>query len=125
MDYETFVSTVSQRSGLPREQAEALTHATLSTLAERITRGEADDLASELPKGLKESLISPTPEAEGFGLDEFVNRVSRRAQTSPETAREGAAAVLSTVREAVSGGEFRHVMSQLPKEFEELVQMPA
>ncbi|MET7902267.1 DUF2267 domain-containing protein [Streptomyces sp. NPDC005355] len=125
MDYATFVDTVTQRSGLPREKAEAVIHATLGTLAERITRGEADDLASELPKQLKESLVSPTPEAEAFGLEEFVNRVSTRAEVSPESAREGAAAVLSTVRDAVSGGEFRHVMSQLPNEFEELVHMPA
>ncbi|MER7663574.1 MULTISPECIES: DUF2267 domain-containing protein [unclassified Streptomyces] len=120
MDYETFIDTVSRRSGVPPDKAEALTHATLETLAERLTRGEADDLASELPKPLKTALIAPTPEAEGFGLDEFVDRVSRRSGMSPDKTREGVRAELSTLRDAVSDGEFRHVLAQLPSEFAEL-----
>ncbi|MEU0970020.1 DUF2267 domain-containing protein [Streptomyces sp. NPDC005917] len=120
MDYETFIDTVSRRSQVPRDKAETLSRATLETLAERLTRGEADDLASELPKPLKTALIAPTPEAEGFGLDEFVNRVSRRSGMSPNESREGVRAVLSTLRDAVSGGEFRHVLAQLPREFGEL-----
>ncbi|MGW4564187.1 DUF2267 domain-containing protein [Streptomyces sp. NPDC004561] len=75
---------------------EPLTRATLETLAERLTRGEAEDLASELPKPLKEPLVSPTPEAEPFGLDEFIDRVSRRAGVSPDDAGEGIRAELST-----------------------------
>ncbi|MGW5369056.1 DUF2267 domain-containing protein [Streptomyces sp. NPDC004009] len=121
MDYQTFIHTVSQRSHVPRDKAETLTRATLETLAERLTRGEADDLASELPKPLKTPLIAPTPEAEGFGLEEFVDRVSRRSGLSPDEAREGVRAELSTLRDAVSDGEFRHVLAQLPKEFGQLV----
>ncbi|MGV9255065.1 DUF2267 domain-containing protein [Streptomyces sp. NPDC003697] len=124
MDYDTFLNTVARRASVPPEKAEPLIRATLETLAERITRGEADDLASELPKPLKEPLVSPTPEAEAFGLDEFINRVSRRARVSPDEAREGVRAVLSTLRDAVSHGEFRHVMSQLPRDFEALVYAP-
>jgi len=36
-----------------------------------------------------------------------------------EQAREGARAVFAILHEAVSGGEFRDVMSQLPSEFTE------
>ncbi|MGW0189045.1 DUF2267 domain-containing protein [Streptomyces sp. NPDC003362] len=121
MDYDTFIDTVTQRASVPPEKAEPLTRATLETLAERLTRGEAEDLASELPRPLKEPLVSPTPEAERFGLDEFVNRVSSRAGLSPDEAREGVRAELSTLRDAVSDGEFRQVMSQLPRDFEALV----
>ncbi|WP_055490816.1 DUF2267 domain-containing protein [Streptomyces sp. TP-A0356] len=124
MDYETFLDTVSRRAQLPRDKAEALTRATLETLAERLTRGEADDLASELPKPMKEALVSPTPEAEGFGLDEFVNRVSRRSGLDQEEARKGVEAALSTLRDAVSAGEFRHVLSQLPQEIAALAGAP-
>ncbi|MFF0793793.1 DUF2267 domain-containing protein [Streptomyces spiralis] len=124
MDYNTFLDTITRRAPVPPEKAEPLTNATLETLAERLTRGEAEDLASELPKPLKETLVSPTPEAEPFGLDEFINRVSRRAGMSPDEAREGVRAELSTLRDAVSDGEFRHVMSQLPQDFEALVGAP-
>ncbi|MFE9172912.1 DUF2267 domain-containing protein [Streptomyces kebangsaanensis] len=121
MDYNTFLDTITRRAPVLPEKAEPLTHATLETLAERLTRGEVEDLASELPKPLKEPLVSPTPEAEPFGLDEFINRVSRRAGVSPDEAREGVRAELSTLRDAVSDGEFRHVISQLPRDFGALV----
>jgi uncharacterized protein (DUF2267 family) len=117
MDHETYVRTVAERAGVPPEKAEEVTHAALETLAERITRGEAEDLASELPKPLQEWLVSPTPEAERFGFDEFVDRVSRRAHVSPREAREGVRAELTTLRDAVSDGEFQQVMSQLPQDF--------
>ncbi|MFD6036919.1 DUF2267 domain-containing protein [Streptomyces griseoincarnatus] len=73
---------------------------------------------------MQEPLVSPTPEAEPFGFDEFVNRVSSRAGVSPDEAREGVKAELSTLRDAVSHGEFRQVMSQLPRDFEALVDTP-
>jgi uncharacterized protein (DUF2267 family) len=40
----------------------------------------------------------------------------------PDEAREAARAVLRTLREAVTAGEFDDVMSQLPKEFGEFVE---
>ncbi|MGW5479946.1 DUF2267 domain-containing protein [Streptomyces sp. NPDC004008] len=54
-------------------------------------------------------------------LDDFVRRVRDRA-VSDEEARRGTRAVFSGLRTAVTGGEFRHVMSQLPSEFQELVE---
>ncbi|MEV5399576.1 DUF2267 domain-containing protein [Streptomyces cellulosae] len=124
MDYNTFIDTIHRRAPVPPEKAERLTRATLETLAERLTRGEAEDLASELPKPLQEPLVSPTPQAESFGLEEFINRVSSRADVSPHVAREGVRAELNTLRDAVSDGEFRQVMSQLPRDFEALVGAP-
>ncbi|MFF0034146.1 DUF2267 domain-containing protein [Streptomyces avermitilis] len=47
--------------------------------------------------------------------------MSRRAGVSPDEAREGVRAELSTLTDAVSDGEFRHVISQLPRDFEALV----
>ncbi|WP_327686997.1 DUF2267 domain-containing protein [Streptomyces sp. NBC_00467] len=72
---------------------------------------------------MKEPRVSPTPGAEPFGLAEFINRVSRRA-VSPDDAREGVRAELSTPKDAVSEGDFRHVMSQVPRDFEALVGDP-
>jgi len=61
----------------------------------------------------------PGAPAESFGLEEFIRRVSDRAHVPSEQAREGARAVFAILHEAVSGGEFRDVMSQLPSEFTE------
>lgn len=121
MDYETFEKTVSSRAGMPRDRARVLIRATLETLGERLTRGEADDLASQLPKQMKEWLNAGPPEAERFGLEDFIRRVSERTRIPPEDARAAVGAVFKTLRDAVTGGEFKDVMSQLPEEFSQLL----
>jgi uncharacterized protein (DUF2267 family) len=110
---------------MPYDQAEVLTHATLETLAERITGGEARDLASELPKRLREGLRKTRDGAESFDLGEFVRRVSVRAGTDVATAGKGSSAVLTTLREAVTTGQFKDLVSQLPKDVRELIEPAA
>jgi uncharacterized protein (DUF2267 family) len=121
VDYPTFIKTEAEVAGLPKDQAESLAHATLRTLADRITGGEADDLAAQLPQPLKEDLLKDRDEAEAFDVDEFIRRVSERAHVDPDTARTGAVAVMSTVRQAVTPGEFDDVTAQLPQEYRDLV----
>ena len=70
--------------------------------------------------------MSLTPEAERFGVDELINRVAMRAGAAREEAEAGGRvrAVFSVLRLAVTTGEWRDAMSQLPKEFEELAKEP-
>ncbi|MGW0291939.1 DUF2267 domain-containing protein [Streptomyces tuirus] len=82
MDHEALIDTVPRRSRVPRDDAESLTRAMLHALAERLTRGEADDLASELPEPPQTPLIAPAPEAEGYGPKECADLVSRRCGLS-------------------------------------------
>jgi uncharacterized protein (DUF2267 family) len=121
MDYKTFIRTAAERAGLPVDTVERVEHATLRTLADRISGGEAQDLASQLPARLQDDLRPAREEAEAFGVDDFVRRVAQRGGVGPEDARTGAVAVLTTVREAVTQGEFDDVLSQLPQEYRELV----
>jgi uncharacterized protein (DUF2267 family) len=122
MDYRTFEETAANRAGIKPEEATPVIQATLQTLAERITRGEAEDLASQLPKQMKEWLAKDREHADRFGLDEFIRKVSERASIPPDEARKDVRAVFKTLHDAVTGGEFRHVMSQLPREFQQLAE---
>src|SRR3954454_8645371 len=106
MDYKTFTRTAAERAGLPVDTVEGVEHATLQTLADRISGGEAQDLASQLPSPLQADPRPAREEAEAFGVDEFVRRVAQRGDVGPEEARTGAVAVLTTVREAIAPGEF-------------------
>jgi uncharacterized protein (DUF2267 family) len=121
VDYRTFITTEAQTAGLPEDKAEEVARATLQTLADRITGGEADDLAAQLPTPLKDALIKQKEDAERFDVDEFIRRVSERAHVDPDTARTGAMATFSTVREAVTPGEFDDITAQLPQEYRDLV----
>ena len=49
MDYQTFTTTVARRAAVPQDEAERIERATLRTLADRISGGEAQDLASLTP----------------------------------------------------------------------------
>jgi uncharacterized protein (DUF2267 family) len=117
MNRAEFIDGVAQRAGLSGDEAEDLTRATSQTLAERISGGEARDLVGQLPAGVGQWLSRDDETPQRFGPEEFVRRVSRRAGMEPDRAREGVRAVFLTVSEAVSGKEFRDVVSQLPKDF--------
>jgi uncharacterized protein (DUF2267 family) len=97
--------------------AERTIVATLWTLSERITGGEAKDLAAQLPEELQPTLQRTVEEAEGFSLEEFYRRVAEREEVDIETARRDASAVMTVLREAVTPGELDDVMAQMPAEF--------
>jgi uncharacterized protein (DUF2267 family) len=122
MYYSPFVSTVEQVGGITREEAERAIEATLRTLAERITGGEARDIALMLPKEVRPFLERTPEEAEPFGLDEFYRRVADREGTDPRTAAAHARAVFVALGVTVAPGELRDMASQLPAEYEPLLQ---
>ncbi|MEU8423159.1 DUF2267 domain-containing protein [Micromonospora sp. NPDC048835] len=58
-----FIDAVSQRSGLPAEEAAVLARAVLQTLAERVTDGPPDDLVGHLPNEVGGYLTGPAPDS--------------------------------------------------------------
>jgi uncharacterized protein (DUF2267 family) len=116
------MSTVEQVAGITRPEAEQAVRATLETLAERITGGEADDIAAFLPPELRPLLTSAPEPAEGFGLDEFLRRVAEREGVDEAGAREHARAVFVALGVAVAPGELRDMAAQLPNDFEPLLE---
>jgi uncharacterized protein (DUF2267 family) len=121
VQYAEFVKAVAARAGLPRDEAETLTRSTLRVLGERLTGGEAEDLRAQLPRELQEDLLPASEQAEDFDVDEFSRRVAQRTGIDEADAGAAVVAVLATIRDAVSEGEFDDVMSQLGREFAELV----
>jgi uncharacterized protein (DUF2267 family) len=116
-----FIEKVAERTGVPEDQAASLTEATLRTLAERLTAGEADDLPAHLPDQFRALLIKSQEPAPDFPFDEFVRRVAERAGVERDRAEEGIRAVLQVMHDVVGHKEFQDVMSQLPREFGELL----
>jgi uncharacterized protein (DUF2267 family) len=126
VSYEEFLSRVQQRTGLDREATETLTQATLATLADRITRGEAGDLAAQLPIELRPWLEHTGAEAERFSAREFIRRVEHRVPgLDTQNAEDAVAAVLVTLREVVSEKELADLTSQLPADMRALFYRPS
>jgi uncharacterized protein (DUF2267 family) len=119
-DYERFIAIVEQKAGLGRDAAERVARATLETLAERLSRGQARDLADQLPPPAAGWMFTDT-DAAPFGADEFLRRVAERAGTDVEAAERGARAVLTALGRTVSRDEVADMAAELPQEFAALV----
>jgi uncharacterized protein (DUF2267 family) len=121
--FDEFMAKVRERSGLDEDQAERAVRATLNTLAQRLSGGEPKDLASQLPEELKQATILTTGAGEGrdMSAEEFVRTVADREGCSPEQAHDHVRAVLATLREAVTPGEWDDIEAQLSADYRELL----
>lgn len=122
MKYDIFVSLVQRLAELrSNESAEIIIHATLETLSERLSIGQAEHLAAQLPREIGEVMkIDPERHGEMFTLDEFFKRVSRRADENINEVVHQVRAVTEVVSEAVSPSELDELFAQLPYEFQQL-----
>jgi uncharacterized protein (DUF2267 family) len=119
MDYTGFIHTVEEHAAIPRERAEQAVRATLQTLGERISGGEARDVAQQLPDELRPLLHDG--DAQAFGVEEFLERVANREGVPVPTAHRHARAVFRALGHAVPPTELADVASELPKEYDELL----
>ncbi|MBQ1049252.1 DUF2267 domain-containing protein [Micromonospora sp. C51] len=117
-----FFEKVAARAGVTPDTAQSLTVATLRTLTERISGGEAADLADRVAYELRQFMVKGTDEPEVFAYDEFLRRVSDRAGVERGVAERGVRAVLQTLHRVVGHDEFEDAMAQLPEDLRALAR---
>jgi uncharacterized protein (DUF2267 family) len=129
MQYDEFIQRVQDLTGVETSEAAIrLTQAVLETLGERLYRTEQSQMAAQLPKGIKELFVVRQPpenvrrDVQGFGLEEFYQRVSARSGVSFPNARKHTKAVMAVLQEAVTSGQIDDVRRELPAEFDELFE---
>jgi uncharacterized protein (DUF2267 family) len=110
MKYDEFLAAIRERGEYTDiAEAERVARVILSAFAARLNPDEVDDLAAQLPPEAAEMLS-----VQRFGVEEFLRRVAAGTGATERTAEWDAGAVLSTVADAVSGGELNDVLTQLP-----------
>ncbi|MBQ1082311.1 MULTISPECIES: DUF2267 domain-containing protein [Nocardiopsis] len=116
MRYDEFLAEVRDAGEYEdQREAEQVTRAVFSVLAQRLPGTSLDHLAAQIPEPLDEALRPEDQlEAEPFGVEEFHSRVAEETGARPLTAQQDSGAVLSTVAKAVSGGELNQLLSHLP-----------
>ncbi|RLP89307.1 DUF2267 domain-containing protein [Micromonospora sp. BL4] len=120
MNYAEFLEVVGKRAGMPAAEAAKIVGATLTTLSEGVSGGEARHLATQVPEELRGYLHKDVDFAEQLDLVKFLNEVGVRAGTDGDRTAEVARAVLTTLREAVSAEDLENLESELPKDFRRL-----
>ncbi|MCW2903668.1 MAG: hypothetical protein JWO67_5933 [Streptosporangiaceae bacterium] len=121
MEYEDFITVVAHEAVLDdTEKAARAAQATLETLAERLSPGEARDLLAELPAQLK-PWIHPAGDRQIFDADEFLRRVGERLGADLATAERLSRAVFYALGRAVSPKEIADLAADLPGDFQPLI----
>lgn len=126
MDEETFLSEVSRRLDVSRDQAEELTTAVLQVLRDRIG-AEAEDMDAQLPVGLKRFWQARTLGEEIIRIhkDEFFIRVAAAARIPEADAPRAVKAVFKVLQKALKSptgeeGEAWDILSRLPKDLKKV-----
>jgi len=121
MRYEEYVTEVQRRMpGRSRQEAERTLAAVLTTLAERLDLQGARALAARLPDRLRELFPGKPPQA-GVQMDEFLDRVSRRADVAGYKPRDLVLVVAKVLRLALPMGELPRFLESLPEEYRPLL----
>jgi uncharacterized protein (DUF2267 family) len=115
VSHEGFTKDVAEAARIDPAAAERAIEATLITLGERISHGEAEDVAARLPDELGRLIDRPGP-AQPMDADEFFRRVAEREGTDPETAERHAAAVIAAMARRVGRKELHDMLSQLSRD---------
>jgi uncharacterized protein (DUF2267 family) len=125
MTGQKFYSVVTRTSHeQDRAAVKRVSAAVLRALRDRLTMDEADQVFAQLPRELK-AVWGEGEEAERapekMDAAAFLERVMREAELpSLPQARWMTLAVFAALKEQLSAGEARDVMSQLPKDLKEL-----
>ena len=125
MRHDEFLAAVRERGEYAdNDEAQRVTETVLGLLGERLAGGEAKDLAAQLPGELQETLLRSGEGTGSYGVEEFLRRAAEQLDATPETALWDTSAVLSTVADAVSGGELNNVLTQLQAGYAQLFGKP-
>ena len=126
MDADEFVQRVQGEAELDdAQQARAATEATLWTLGEHLSAGEATDVDALLPEGLRGSLTASSDETPAeFSVEEFYRRVADREDVDPDDATVHVRAVTAALAAAVGENPLQDVREQLPNEFDSAFEPP-
>ncbi len=126
MDRDDILDGTARRAGLESDQAaERAVLATVRTLGEHVSRGEARDIAEPLPAEIGDAVTSRSAdEPDEFDVDEFADRVASREgdDVSADEAIVHARAVTATLADAGLRNELQDAREQLPNEFATLFE---
>jgi RND superfamily putative drug exporter len=117
----SFLDEVARRTDSSVEDAGVISLATLTTLAERVPRREAEEMAMHLPEELAEGVLANRCECEPFPADEFIRRVAERTGIPADVTREDARAVIATLIDALPQEEMDYVRAALSEDYRPLL----
>jgi uncharacterized protein (DUF2267 family) len=125
MQYHEFIGQVQNQARLPTQgEAARAICATLETLGEHLSEGEAMNLAAQLPPGIGDYLRLARKNEQRFSLDEFFERVAEREGAGVDLPQSvyNTRAVIHVLQDAVTPGLLHKMRAQLPDDYNPLFE---
>lgn len=121
---EDFAETVGQRAGIDNDRARTVSRAVVQALTEQVDADMARSLLDQLPRGLRSATtVSDAPKP--LPLNEFRDRVSDIAGTDAFDVDRHVHAVVTTLRDAVTGGQVDEIVARLPDVYRDFLPAEA
>lgn len=118
---DEYITRVQRRSDLDStDEASRVTSTILGIFGSLDLRGQLKDAASQLSLGIG-PMLTARETAQSFSASQFVSAVATELSIDEGAAEKAATAVLTTLREALSDGQFLDVNAVLPEEFHRFV----
>lgn len=126
MNAREFIRQVQSACGGSEADAERTMRSVLAALSDRLTPEEACKLSAQLPRPMKTIVHKEKRDGvQKMDREIFVARISRDLGVDIQEAKKRIRAVYGVLESAVSEGEVRHVMAQLPPPLREVMKPSA
>lgn len=123
MNRTDLLDTIGQKAGIEdRTDVARAAEATLRTLGEHVSEGQAQDIAAIVPAELGDAVTShldDNPDPEQFSPEEFAARIAEREGPAvhAEEAMRQARATMAAIADHGGQAELQDAREQLPTEF--------
>jgi uncharacterized protein (DUF2267 family) len=124
-DLDEFVRRVAERAGVDPASAERQAAAVFTALQRAVSRKELHDVIEELPTPEFARLLPAGPALRVMEIDDFLDRVAKRAGIDRAAAERATDAVLETLAERIAAGEVRDLLVRLPLELHDALRRGA
>ena len=116
MQTDEYITRVQRRADLDStDEASRVTSTVLGIFGTLDLRGQLKDAASQLSQGIG-PMLTARETSQSFSASQFVSAVATELSIDEGAAEKAATAVLTTLREALSDGQFLDVNAVLPEE---------
>lgn len=121
MQTDEYITRVQRRADLDStDEASRVTSTVLGIFGTLDLRGQLKDAASQLSQGIG-PMLTARETSQSFSASQFVSAVATELRIDEGAAEKAATAVLTTLREALSDGQFLDLNAVLPEEFHRFV----
>lgn len=121
MQTDEYITRVQRRADLDStDEASRVTSTVLGIFGTLDLRGQLKDAASQLSQGIG-PMLTARETSQSLSASQFVSAVATELSIDEGAAEKAATAVLTTLREALSDGQFLDVNAVLPEEFHRFV----